>query len=214
MAAKKTDNTIYKNADLAIHRMNKRSMRRFDRLKTFQDELNLIREIERVYLDGASEAVTEYVGLAVRAFTEALVMCGKPHGTAERLARKYMTRDWVLEVLEMTDPVTRYVFSTETERKAARLSEAVAVPTARQAEIERALRYWTKQTGQYAITIVDQAMIAAFMVAGIKRVRWNTENDSAVCPICDKLDGRVFSIQNVPPKQHYNCRCWLTPYLH
>lgn len=214
MTARERSNQVYQYADKATHRMNRRNLRAFDRLKQTHDELNLVREIGETYRQSAEYAVGEYVAIAVRAFTEAQEMCGISHGVAVALARKYMTADWVMDVLSETDPVTMYQFEPEMDRKSQRLSEAVTIPEKRQIEIERALRYWTTQVSQYAITIVDRAMIAGFMTAGITKVRWNTEGDSAVCNICDKLDGRVFSITKVPPKQHYHCRCWLTPHLH
>lgn len=203
---------VYDNADKVIVRLNKRNLRRFDKLKLAAwDELNLVKSIKKTYKQAQDDAIREYIELGVMAYMDAMILAGVSRARAESIARRNIDRGWVLEYLAETDPVTMYQFMTETERKAQRLTEAVEIEQARQVEIERALRSWSRQTGQYAISIVDRAMIDGFAKAGVKKVRWNTERDERVCEVCEELDGQVFSVYNVPPKQHYNCRCWLTP---
>lgn len=203
---------VYDVADKAVARMNKRNLKAFDRLKLMaSDELNLIRSVRAVYNEASRMAINEYVGIAVWAFAEAMVMAGTPRARAEALARRRMTRDWLMEYLEEVDPVMLCRFTTETERRSQRLAEAVEIEAVRQAEIELALRSWTAMIGQYAIGVVDRAMIDGFAAAGVRKVRWNTEKDERVCHVCQELDGKVFSVYHVPPKQHRNCRCWISP---
>ena len=66
-------------------------------------------------------------------------------------------------------------------------------------------------TATYADLVADEATLQAFKDAGVKRVRWRTEEDEKVCKYCRPLDGKVFDIDKVPPKQHWGCRCWFEP---
>ncbi len=61
----------------------------------------------------------------------------------------------------------------------------------------------------------------AFLHGGVKKWRWNTNNDELVCPICGPLNGMVKNIGEsfgefhgerfTEPPAHPNCRCWVTP---
>jgi len=49
-----------------------------------------------------------------------------------------------------------------------------------------------------------------------EKVKWVTQHDERVCPICNELDGRIWSIddpslQSPPDDTHENCRCELEP---
>ena len=138
---------------------------------------------------------------------------------AERLRQKdrviamlrghIMDKSEILDMLEETDPVTLYVFLTEADRKKQRLIEAMAAAQDKSHEIDKALRLWTVQVAQYADNTVFNARMQAFRDAGIERVRWITQHDERVCKKCDKLDGHIFRIEDVPPPQHWGCRCIL-----
>ena len=46
------------------------------------------------------------------------------------------------------------------------------------------------------------------------RLKWNTQSDERVCPICNALDGHEWEqddseIQQPPDSSHVNCRCYL-----
>lgn len=47
----------------------------------------------------------------------------------------------------------------------------------------------------------------------VKRVRWNTQRDERVCPLCGPRDGMTFSVNDLSnhPPLHQNCRCWIDP---
>jgi SPP1 gp7 family putative phage head morphogenesis protein len=47
------------------------------------------------------------------------------------------------------------------------------------------------------------------MAAGIEEVEWVAEDDSRTCKICRERNGKVYKIDEIPPKPHYNCRCTL-----
>jgi SPP1 gp7 family putative phage head morphogenesis protein len=147
----------------------------------------------------------------VEAYIVALVQAHITNAEATKRADRDIDLDWVDEMLEETDFVTLYRFDTEMERKKQRLIEALAATDHWNDEIDKALRYWTLQVGQYAINTVDRARLEAFKKAGVKKVRWNTEKDERVCKTCHALDGKVFEIDKAPNKQHINCRCWYSP---
>lgn len=203
---------VYGGADDAIRAMNRRNLKAFDRLRLMKkDELNIIRMVSEVYDRSAKEARTRYYEIAVEAYIVALVQAHITNAEATKRADRDIDLDWVDEMLEETDFVTLYRFDTETERKKQRLIEALAATDHWNDEIDKALRYWSRQVGQYAINTVDRARLEAFKKAGVKKVRWNTEKDERVCKTCHALDGKVFEIDKAPHKQHINCRCWYSP---
>lgn len=201
---------IYDSADKAIREMNRRNLKAFNRLKLAKwDELSIIKEVGKTYDDSVKFAKTKYKEIAVEAYTVSLYKMKWEPKKATKQADEDITNDWVLDMLEESDPVTLYAFLPEAERKKQRLIEALAATESKNAEIDRALRYWTQQVGQYALNTVFRARLDAFRVAGVKRVRWMTADDERVCEECGPRHGQIFDIDSVPPPPHRNCRCWL-----
>lgn len=154
-------------------------------------------------------AEDEYRELAQRAYKE--------HNGSKKLEEA-----WVMGILDDYDPVTKYVFSNEIERKGSRLAEGVisTAETMKKAtvnsppvkkEFDKGASYVTWQTDVFSITIEDAATIQAFRDNGVKKVRWHTAQDEKVCKECDERDNKVYPISAIPPKPHPNCRCWVTP---
>ena len=195
---------IYDRADKAIKAMNRRNLKAFNRLKLAKfDDLHIIKEVDKVYSDSARYAQKQYLDIAREAYDTA---AREAHyrGNAE----KAIDRDWILDMLEEVDPVTLYIFTQEQERKKQRLIEALSVAQDKPKEIDKALRAWTMQVGQYADNAVARARLQAFRDAGIKRVQWVTQHDGLVCKTCDERDGHIYQIGNIPPT-HWRCRCVL-----
>lgn len=118
---------------------------------------------------------------------------------------------WVEEFFNLYNPVTMYVFSNEIDRKESRLFEAlVANELERLKSYAYAERLITNQIEQYAIDLEDAIAKVVYEDTGVKKVMWNAEHDHKTCGVCDELDGQIFELYNVPPKQHLNCRCYLT----
>ena len=46
-----------------------------------------------------------------------------------------------------------------------------------------------------------------------EKIVWETEKDLRVCEVCRNRDGKVYELKRVPKKPHYNCRCWLRPFV-
>jgi len=207
--------SIYDAADKAIRAMNRQNLKEFNKLKLAKwDELNVVRMVNKTYDDSVRMAERRYYEIAFEAFIVAMLEAKVANWDATRMAEDTITNDWILDMLEEVDPVTLYAFLPETERKKQRLIEALAVAHNRNAEIDKALRYWTRQVGQYADNSVFRARLEAFRRAGIEQVIWVTQEDDRVCEDCEPLDGQIFDVDNVPDPPHYGCRCRLIPVLH
>lgn len=218
----------YGPVDDAIRQMNRDNLRAFSRLKLADfDRITIIRTVLDLYKTQAKKARKKYLEIAFDAYLLGLMMTEKniSERTAKNMAKGAITEDWIDDLLTETDFVTLYRFDTETDRKAQRLVEALALledgsagkeligtpEETRNALIDQALRAWTKQLGQYAINVTDAAAIQALDDAGVGWVQWLTERDQRVCAECHQLDGRIFRISEVPAKPHWNCRCRLQP---
>lgn len=205
---------IYDGADKAIKEMNRLNLKAFNRLKLAKwDEISVIRAVCKVYDDSVKLAERRYYEIALEAFIVALYQANVPPPEATLIGNSTITAEWVLEMLEEPDPVTLYIFLTEADRKKQRLIETLAAAQNKNAEIDKALRYWTMQVGQYADNTVYRARLEAFRQAGVERVRWVTQEDNRVCTDCEPLNGQVFAIEDAPPPQHYGCRCELWPVI-
>lgn len=205
---------IYDRADQAIRELNRLNLKAFNRLKLAKwDELNVVRDVNSVYDFSARQAVRRYYEIAVEAFIIAMIEANQSNAYATRRADQIIDNDWVMELLEMADPVTMYMFFPEMDRKKQRLLEAMTASDDRNREIDRALKYWTVQVAQYADNMVYRARLEAFRQAGIDKVMWVTQKDNRVCTDCDDLDGQIFQIDQVPPPQHIHCRCYIKPVI-
>lgn len=114
-------------------------------------------------------------------------------------------------VLKEYDPVTRYMFNTEYDRKRARAFEN-AVATRSPADMNTAARLLANQIHQYADEVTDAATVRAYKDTGVDLVQWVAEHDDRTCTECDDRDGTVYPIDKVPDKPHIRCRCQLRPY--
>lgn len=204
---------VYAACDNAIKAMNRQNLDAFSTLKLAKwDELNIIQVVKAVYTASARRARKRYYEVAFEAYLLALALCMIEPGKAHRMAENAITEKWVDAVLTDVDVLTAYRFDTETERKAYRLAEALEVVPDRNAAIDKALKEWTRQVGQFAINMTDYAMLEAYDDAGILEGEWVTQRDELVCRQCSPLDGRRFALDEVPTK-HPHCRCYLIPVL-
>ena len=199
---------MYKYADKAIKQLNKLFVRWFTALRLLKfDEINILPAVKKVYADAKRQMVKRYESIAVEAYRAALKRAGSDGKGKEP------DDDWLLDMLEETDPVTLYQFFPELERKAVRLAEALEVPQSRQKEIDRALRYLSLQMSETAIRVTDEATMKGYLDSGVKRVRWVTREDERTCPVCGQRHNRIYPINRVPSKPHYGCRCEIIPVL-
>lgn len=162
------------------------------------DELNVIKSSKSLYQDLNNLNKRAYLQIARDCYSQ------------------YSDKDipsmaWVLLILGGYDVVTQYVYSHEVDRKRARFAESVIASGNQMLPFQRANNLWYRQTEQYAVTIEDKATIKAYKDNGVKKVRWVTEKDSKVCSICKERSGKIYDIDDIPPKPHINCRCYVEP---
>ena len=210
---------MYRLADKLLEQLKKLIRREFNRLGIFGfDELNaprvtsetvslfdrLMRENERLYLKVAQKAYSDAVAAAVAA---GYVDPGK-----ERI-----NAIWVTGLLGAYNFVSGYLYESEAERKRLRLAEQMM--TAREYQnrtlyndsIRRSANLWWTQAAHYMLEAVDEATLDGYVDCGVSRVQWHTEIDGRECKVCRERNGKIYSIDKVPPKPHRNCRCYLSP---
>lgn len=210
MDVKKVD--YYGACDRAIKSMNRSNLEAFGRLKMAKwDQINIIQTVKKVYRQSEKEARQRYYEVAFEAYLLMMTLCRMDAKKAHKMAEAAITEAWVADVLSQTDFVTLYRFDTEAERKAYRLAEALEASTDRNFEIDKALRIWSQQLGQYAINMTDYAMLAAMDDAGVEYAEWVTMRDEKVCHECGVLDGQMFRVDEWPSKPHWGCRCRMRP---
>lgn len=206
------DMNYYEPCDRAIKAMNRLNVEAFGQLKLAKwDEVNVIQTVRNVYRKSARIARKRYYEVAFEAYVLAMLLCGAAPKKAHEMAEKAITDEWVNERLTETNLVTLYRFKTETDRKIIRAAEAMEAGVNRNYEIDKALRFWSQQLGQYAVSITDDAVIQAFMDYGVELIQWVTAEDERVCNECNALDRQIFRITEIPPKPHWGCRCKYKP---
>ena len=119
---------------------------------------------------------------------------------------------WIEEFFEEYNPVTKYVFNNEIERKESRLFEAL-ISNKRELHqsYKTAENLLLRQVKQYSIDLEDAIAMVVYKAVDVKKVMWITERDSKTCSHCKELDGEIFKLEEAPPKLHPNCRCYYVP---
>ena len=191
----------YKHLDKRLTKLKKQIKKLFLRYKATMkfDEINVIRSTKELYKELQKLNEEAFLDIANDIYREEF-----PE-SKERLDKK-----WLMAILLAYDPITKYVYEHEVDRKQARLYEAVLSSKTPNKEFMTAFNLWFKQTAQYGITISDSAIVEAFKRQGIEYVRWNAEIDDRTCGVCKERNGKIYRIDKIPSKTHYNCRCWLT----
>ena len=210
---------MYRLADKLLEQLKKLIRREFNRLGIFGfDELNALRvtkettdlfdrmkaENKKRFLEAAKKAYLDAVALAVAA-------------GYEDPGRNKIDEVWLIGLLGAYNFVSGYLYESEAERKRLRLAEQMM--TAREYmnrtlyndSLRRSANLWWTQTAHYMLDAVDTATLDGYRDSGVERVKWNTNIDGRECKTCRERNGKTYSIDNVPPKAHRNCRCYLTP---
>lgn len=176
---------MYELTDKAINYLNKRTAEEFSLLPI--DEINILGS-KKLYYELDKTARTVYLRLG------------------ESIYEDFDTVELIL-LLDDYNPVTRYIYTNEVERKRSRFLEAI-LSGGGEEEKKRSMRLWSTQSTQYAIEVTDKAFIMKLKSEGVKQVIWVTEKDDRVCKECSKRDGVSYDIDNIPPKPHIGCRCF------
>lgn len=196
---------MYELTDKAIGQINRtiqhefsrmrRTVLQFDEISAIQSAVNdcygaILRECRKIYLELANasyKGVTERDGLF-----------------------SYL---WLERYFYEFNPVTKYVFAHEFDRKRSRTFEAMVVTKRADIgkELKNAMYNLSVQTKQFADDITDYAVLQGYIDAGINRVRWISEQDGRTCHTCLSRNGKVYDVHKVPIKPHIRCRCYLLP---
>ena len=203
----------YQIADEAAAKITLKIHRQFrhNRLALF-DEMNVIQtknHIDRLYRDVYKIVKKEFTDILnpiyETIYDEALAM-GFDGDIRD------LDEAWVEEFFDEYNPVTKYVFSNEIDRKKSRLFESLVASTAeRHQSYNTAEKLLIKQIKQYAIDLEDAIARVVYEDTGVTKVMWHSEHDHKTCGDCSELDGQIFELNDVPDKLHYQCRCWITP---
>ncbi len=199
MRAKK----MYDYSDKIITFLIKQFIEIFGRLRTvlYFDELNILDNVNQVYWELDELSQTWLTNIAIKAYKDA--------GGEDN---SFINLQWLTEnILGEYDKVTKYVYTNEVDRKRSRLAESLIASDNKSTEIDKALKLWSAMISQYAITAVDTATLAAYKSLGVREVVWKSIKDGRRCKVCMERDGKVYSIDEVPPKPHIGCRCYLVP---
>lgn len=189
---------------------NRLNVLKFDEINSRNTgEKAVFKYVKKSYADLYDECIEMYEAIAKQMYN--YVRKGDKY--------KFDEKKFVKEFIKNSDRVTKYIFKDETDRKRSRLLEALLAvmldgKKTFRAELEVAMKLWSKQTLQTADDIAIASLLQAYKDAGVKKVVWHTQEDEKVCDECHELDKKVFDINNIPEiPQHYACRCYVTPYL-
>lgn len=123
-----------------------------------------------------------------------------------------LDESFIEEFFEEYNPVTKYVFKNELSRKQSRLFESLVADTLeRNQNYKTAEKLLVRQIKQSTIDLEDEVAKSVYKAVGVKKVQWVAEHDERTCGICHELDGTIYDLKDIPPKQHYQCRCYLIP---
>ena len=189
----------YEYTDKMITYIDKQLIERYSRLKSLAsfDELNVLSEVNTLY--------RELYGIVKKSF---LVLANQVYSHAtQRKSYRDLDEEWIDYLLTGYDPVSKYVFAHEMDRKCARLIEAVIASDNRAQEIDSALRAMSFMCRIYADRVTDEAIMQAYSDDGVELVKWVAEKDASTCSVCKKRDGKIYVIDAVPSDPHPNCRC-------
>lgn len=188
----------YEYTDKVISYIDKQLIGRYSRLKSLVsfDELNVLEEVNTLYREVNIIVRKAFVSLAYKVYK-----------STKKTDFGSIDEQWVDALLNGYDPVSKYVFNHEMDRRCARLIEAVIASDSKAQEVDSALRGMSFMCRLYADRITDEATMKAYNDDGEDYVKWVSEKDERVCSVCRKRDGRIYEIGNVPKDPHPNCRC-------
>ncbi len=189
----------YEYTDKIIAYIDKQLIERYSRLKSlvYFDELNVLNEVNTLYQEIGVIIRRAFLKLANQVYADNL----------HKQAYRSLDEQWVNNLLNSYDAVSKYVFSHEEDRKCARLIEAIIASDTKAKEIDTAMRSMSFMCRIYADRMTDEAVMQAYNDDGEDYIRWVTEKDEKTCSECQMRDGKIYEIDNVPSDPHPNCRC-------
>lgn len=192
--------TPYKIADKVISYLNKRYIKLFRKAQGLGfDEINAISVSHEIYDTALTETKQEMARLAKTVY--------KKYSSVEE--ENFDSTSFVLGLMLAYDPITKYVYENEVDRKRARFVEGVLSSETPLEEIKAAQKLWIAMNKIFADDVTFKATIEAYKDSGVKRVKWVTSVDERRCKACASRHGKIYDINKIPTKPHRNCRCWV-----
>jgi hypothetical protein len=190
----------YSKTDKTIAYLNKQYAKLFRRVTAF-DELNVIAVSHEIY-DEALKVVEQEATRLVKSVYDSYRESEEAMPVSEALAM-------VVAMLGAYNPVTKYVYENELDRKRARFAEGVISSDTPAEEVALAKRLLAAMNKQFADDATFDAVVKAYTDDGVKRVRWITAVDDRRCKECKARHHKIYNIDNIPPKPHLHCRCYV-----
>ena len=190
----------YSKTDKTIAYLNKQYAKWFRRVTAF-DELNVIAVSHEIY-DEALKVVEQETTRLVKSVYDS-------YREAEEAMPASEAHAAVIALLGAYNPVTKYVYENELDRKRARFAEGVISSDTPAEEVALAKRLLAAMNKQFADDATFDAVVKAYTDDGVKRVRWITAVDDRRCKECKARHHKVYNIDNIPPKPHLHCRCYV-----
>ena len=191
--------TPYQKTDKTITYLNKQYAKLFRNAISF-DELNVINASHEIYDEAIK--VTEQE-------TARLVKSVYDNYREEGSFSAEEAYSFVLALMLAYNPVTKYIYRNEIDRKRARFAEGVLSSDTPQQEIALAKRLLIAMNKQFADDVTFEALVKAYTDDGVERVRWITAVDDRRCPTCKARHNKIYPIDKIPSKPHLHCRCYI-----
>lgn len=231
----------YKAGDKKLEALNRENARIFrkSRLTLDFDNINqpvkeIRSEAKRVYRKLKKKSDKAYIDIGLLVYMEAFEEAtdaqkantktgdtepevALPDAEISEKSKKAIDEKWLEEFHREYNPVTKYVYENELERKQARFFESIVADVEAkdrhemEADYKAAENAWKRQTRQAMIDTEDRAAVTAYRDAGVEEVMWISVCDNRTCEECGAMNGLIFPVDSVPDKPHYNCRCHLEP---
>ena len=189
----------YQTTDKTIAYLNKQYAKLFRKLTSF-DELNVINVSHEIY-----DEVLRLVELESTRLVKTIYNSYRESGSISTES----ANGFVLALMLAYNPVTKYVFKNELERKRARFAEGVIASDTPREEVELAKRLLVALNRQFEDDVTFDTVIKAYEDDGVKEVRWITEIDDRRCKECAARHNKIYPIHIIPPKPHRYCRCYV-----
>ena len=190
---------MYRKTDKVIAYLSKQYAKLFGRLTSF-DELNVINVSHEIFDEAiilTEQEVTRLVKTVYDSKRE-----GGEISSADALSL-------VLTLMLAYNPVTKYIYRNEMERKRSRFAEGVIASDRPNEEVALAKRLMIATNKQFAEDATFAAVVQAYKDDGVEKVRWVTAEDDKRCVECKARHGKINPINNIPPKPHRFCRCYI-----
>ena len=190
---------MYQKTDKVIAYLSKQYAKLFRQVTSF-DELNVI--------DVSHKIFDEAIILTEREVTRLVkIVYDSKRESGEISAEDAL--NLVLTLMLAYNPVTKYVYRNEIDRKRSRFAEGVIASDTPREEVTLAERLLISMNKQFAEDATFEAAVQAYKDDGVERVRWVTAEDDRRCQECKSRHGKIYPINNIPPKPHRYCRCYI-----